>query len=137
MLNISLHKKLSYNLIWGNIYTIYKKYLNYSAIFVSKNTLYKYKRDIQIKRVKAMANLNLLDLEETFNPFEAKLDAASLRSSLDEIDNRDIRTKFKNTQDPINLAFQTIENTSLKTLAKDFVKESFYDFISCVKDICR
>lgn len=84
-----------------------------------------------------MANLNLLDLEETFNPFEAKLDAASLRSSLDEIDNRDIRTKFKNTQDPINLAFQTIENTSLKTLAKDFVKESFYDFISCVKDICR
>lgn len=80
---------------------------------------------------------NLLDEELSFNPFEAKLDAASIRDSLNEIDNRDIRTKFKNTQDPINLAFQSIENTSLKTLAKDFVKESFYDFISCVKDICR
>ena len=84
-----------------------------------------------------MANMNLLDSEEIFNPFEAKLDAVSLRSNLDAIDNRDIRSKFKNAQDPINLAFQSIENTSLKTLAKDFVKESFYDFISCVKDFCK
>ncbi len=84
-----------------------------------------------------LANLQALDLEETFNPFEIKDNTESLRKSLNKIDSCDIRTKFKNTQDPINLAFKSIEDTSLKTLAKDFVKESFYDFISCVKDICK
>ncbi len=74
---------------------------------------------------------------KTVNPFEAGTNSEALMKSLASIDNRDIRCKFKNTQDPITLAFQTIEDTPLKTLAKDFVKESFYDFISFVGDICK
>ena len=73
----------------------------------------------------------------TVNPFEANVNTEALMKNLASIDSHDIRCKFKNTQDPITLAFQTIEDTSLKTLAKDFVKESFYDFISFVGDICK
>ena len=73
----------------------------------------------------------------SINPFEVRNNSEALMKSLASIDNRNIRCKFKNTQDPITLAFQTIEETSLKTLAKDFVKESFYDFISFVGDICK
>lgn len=71
------------------------------------------------------------------NPFEVSENSEALMKNLASIDSHDIRCKFKNTQDPITLAFQTIEETSLKTLAKDFVKESFYDFISFVGDICK
>ena len=73
----------------------------------------------------------------TVNPFEVNVNSEALMKNLASIDSHDIRCKFKNTQDPITLAFQTIEDTSLKTLAKDFVKESFYDFISFVGDICK
>lgn len=76
-------------------------------------------------------------LEEEINPFEVRDNSEQLMKNLASIDSKSIRYKFKNTQDPINLAFETIENTSLKTLAKDFVKESFYDFISFVGDICK
>lgn len=70
--------------------------------------------------------------EEQTNPFEMALNPQSIMSSLDEIDNRDLRYKFKNTQDPINLAFQSVQNTSLQKLAKDFVKESFDDIVSFI-----
>ena len=74
---------------------------------------------------------------EMINPFETRNNTEALMKSLASIDQRDIRCKFKNTQDPITLAFETIGEASLKTLAKDFVKESFYDFISFVKDVCK
>ena len=73
----------------------------------------------------------------TINPFETRNNSEELMKSLASIDKRDIRCKFKNTQDPITLAFDTIGEASLKTLAQDFVKESFYDFISFVKDVCK
>ena len=76
-------------------------------------------------------------LEDSFNPFETSFSKEQLMDSLNQIDGRNIRTKFKNAQDPINLAFDAIENTSLKKLAKDFVKESFYDIVSFVSDICK
>jgi len=72
--------------------------------------------------------------EETFNPFETKTFNEGLMKNLNKIDEKSIRAKFKNAQDPINLAFETIENTSLKTLAKDFVKETFFDFVSFITD---
>jgi len=75
--------------------------------------------------------------EETINPFEVRDNTELLMKNLASIDNRDIRCKFKNTNDPITLAFETIGATPLKTLAKDFVKESFYDFVSFVKDFCK
>lgn len=75
--------------------------------------------------------------EETFNPFEPKDNTAKLMASLDKIDQRNIRTRFKNAQDPINLAFNTIENTPLKNLAQDFIKESFFDIISFITEGCN
>jgi len=72
--------------------------------------------------------------EHAINPFELNNYTDGLIKNLDAIDNKSIRARFKNTQDPINLAFQTIENTSLKSLAKDFVKESFFDLISFITD---
>ncbi len=83
-----------------------------------------------------LARLNELETQQ-FNPFEIRDNRETLIENLDTIDNRDIRSRFKNTQDPINLAFKTIENTSLKILARDFVKEAFFDFVSSVKDICK
>ena len=71
--------------------------------------------------------------ETVCNPFETKVNSKELMSSLALIDKKSIRTSFKSTQDPINLAFQTIESTSLKTLAADFIKEGFFDFISLFK----
>ncbi len=76
-------------------------------------------------------------LEDSFNPFEVSFSKEQLMDNLNEIDERNIRTKFKNAQDPINLAFDAIEKTSLKTLARDFVKESFCDIVSFVTDICK
>ncbi len=75
--------------------------------------------------------------EEEFNPFEVKDNTLDLRKKLERIDNRDIRTKFKCAQDPINIAFRKIEDISLKTLAVDFVKESFFDFVSFVSNVCK
>ena len=75
--------------------------------------------------------------ETTINPFSMQTDTEALMKNLSSIDSKDLRCKFKNTQDPIMLAFDTINETSLKTLAKDFVKETFYDFIACVKDIVK
>lgn len=84
-----------------------------------------------------MARVKFQQLEETYNPFEINVDYDSLKSNLNSIDNRDIRYKFKNTQDPINLAFESFNNMPLKTLAKDFVKESFNDFVSFISEFCK
>ena len=75
--------------------------------------------------------------EEEFNPFEVKDNTVSLRRNLDRIDQRDIRSKFKCAQDPINLAFRRVEDIPLKALAKDFIKESFFDFVSFISDVCK
>lgn len=75
--------------------------------------------------------------EETTNPFIVQDNSEELMKTLASIDKHDIRCKFKNTSDPITLAFDTIGQTSLKTLAKDFVTESFHDFISFVGDFCK
>ena len=80
---------------------------------------------------------NLELIEETYNPFEQVVSKERLIGNLNEIDERSIRSKFKNTDDPINLAFDAIEKSSLKTLARDFIKESFFDAISFITDICK
>ena len=74
-------------------------------------------------------------MEETFNPFEVVDNSEKLRSNLNEIDNRNIRCRFKATEDPIQYVFDSFDNTSLKTLAKDFVRESFSDVVSFITNI--
>ena len=85
--------------------------------------------------MKQKANLNYS--ETTVNPFEVQRNLAELKSNLDAIDSRSIRFKFKNSVDPINLAFDSIESTSVQSLAKDFVRETISDFISFVSKICK
>ena len=72
-----------------------------------------------------------------YNPFETVDNSELLFANLNKIDEKNIRCKFKNTQDPINLAFDTIENTSLKNLTKDFITEGFSDMISFITSICK
>lgn len=85
--------------------------------------------------MKRRANLKLSNV--TVNPFEVQNNTIELKSCLDEIDSRNIRLKFKNSVDPINLAFESIESTSVTVLAKDFVRESISDFISFISKICK
>ena len=75
--------------------------------------------------------------EEALNPFEVMDNSEILRSNLEEIDNRDIRCKFKATEDPIQYVFDSFDRTPLKTLAKDFVRESITDLVSFVTKICK
>ncbi|MBR5304092.1 MAG: hypothetical protein IKU37_04625 [Candidatus Gastranaerophilales bacterium] len=82
-------------------------------------------------RFQKRANL----MEEAFNPFKPVDNSEVLKSNLNEIDSRSIRSTFKATQDPIQYVFDSFDNTSLKTLAKDFVKEGFDDMVSFITRI--
>ncbi len=46
------------------------------------------------------------------------------------IGKNDRRMRFNNTQDPIYYVFDVIENRPIKTLAKEFVKDTFKDVCS-------
>ena len=74
-------------------------------------------------------------MEETFNPFNPIDNSEVLKSNLNEIDSRSIRCRFKATEDPIQYVFESFDNTSLKTLARDFVKEGFSDVVSFITSI--
>ena len=71
------------------------------------------------------------------NPFEIKVDSEELMKTLNSIDSCDLRTRFKNTQDPITLAFRTFDNAPLGDLAKDFLKDTIFDIVSFVTKICK
>lgn len=86
--------------------------------------------------MKSLTRAQELFLDE-FNPFEVKDNSSLLKETLTKIDEKDIRTKFKATSDPINLAFETLENASLKSLAKDFVTESLSDIADFITRICK
>ncbi len=77
------------------------------------------------------------EMKYAYNPFKEVDNSALLMANLNYIDAKSIRCKFKATQDPINLAFDTIENTPLTILAKDFVKESFNDIVSFISKVCK
>ena len=71
------------------------------------------------------------------NPFDERISKEELMFNLNEIDEKNILSKFKATDDPINYAFDAIEKTSLKTLARDFIKESFFGVVSFITSICK
>ena len=107
------------------------------TIFYIKNTLFicefKQSRERKMLRPKARPTIS----EQTINPFEVHDNSHLLLEKLASIDEKDLRCKFKNTNDPITLAFDTIGQSSLKSLAKDFVKDSFYDLVCFISDICK
>ena len=48
---------------------------------------------------------------------------------------KDRRMRFNNAQDPIYYVFDVIENRPIKTLAKEFVKDSIVDVIHFVSKV--
>lgn len=53
------------------------------------------------------------------------------------IGKNDRRMRFNNAKDPIYYVFDVIENRPIKTLAKEFVKDSFFEAINFVSQVVR
>ena len=50
---------------------------------------------------------------------------------------KDKRMRFNNSRDPIYYEFDVIENRPIKTLAKEFVKDSFFEIANFVSKVVR
>lgn len=53
------------------------------------------------------------------------------------INKKDKRMRFNNSKDPIYYVFDVIENRPIKTLAKEFVKDSFFEITNFVSKVVR
>ncbi len=51
------------------------------------------------------------------------------------LDKKDRRMRFNNSRDPIYYVFDCIENRPIKTLAKEFVKDSFFEITNFVSKV--
>lgn len=55
-----------------------------------------------------------------------------LQASLSVIDKKDIRMRFKNSRDPLYIAFDYMDNRPVKELAMEFVKDSLFDIANFI-----
>lgn len=53
------------------------------------------------------------------------------------LEKSDRRMRFNNSKDPIYYVFDVIENRPIKTLAKEFVKDSLFEAINFVSKVVR
>ena len=53
------------------------------------------------------------------------------------LEKKDRRMRFNNSKDPIYYVFDVIEDRPIKTLAKEFVRDSIFDAISFVSRVVR
>lgn len=53
------------------------------------------------------------------------------------IGQKDRRMRFNTARDPIYYVFDVIENRPVKTLAKEFVKDSFFEIANFVTKVVR
>jgi len=53
------------------------------------------------------------------------------------LDKLDRQMRFNNAQDPIYFLFETVENRPLKKIAKDFVRDSFFEVVHFVSKVVR
>lgn len=69
-----------------------------------------------------------------YTPLKRKKNAGKRRLSeeMDILDQKDLRMRFKNSRDPVLIAFEYLDNQSLKKLAIEFVKESISDIMCFV-----
>lgn len=51
------------------------------------------------------------------------------------LENKDRRMRFNNSQDPIYYVFDCIENRPIPVLAKEFVKDSFFEMVNFVSKV--
>ena len=59
----------------------------------------------------------------------------TLNKEFKYLEAKDRRMRFNNAQDPIYYVFDCIENRPIKTLAKEFVKDSFFEAINFVSKV--
>ena len=50
---------------------------------------------------------------------------------------KDRRMRFNTSKDPIYYVFDVIENRPISTLAKEFVKDSFFEAVNFVSQVVR
>lgn len=62
---------------------------------------------------------------------------SSNKSSLDYLTKNDRRMRFNNAKDPIYFAFDYLENKSVSVLAKEFVKDTFFEIADFVSKVVR
>lgn len=53
------------------------------------------------------------------------------------LEKKDRRMRFNNSRDPIYYVFDVIENRPISTLAKEFVKDSFFEITNFVSKVVR
>ncbi len=58
-----------------------------------------------------------------------KSDKKNLKGEMDLLDKKDIRMRFRNSKDPVYIAFEYLDRQPLKKLAIDFVKDSIAEVI--------
>ncbi len=55
-----------------------------------------------------------------------------LQANLAILDKKDIRMRFKNSRDPLYIAFDYIDKRPVQELAVEFVKDSLFDIVSFI-----
>ena len=55
-----------------------------------------------------------------------------LETALATIDRKDIRMRFRNSRDPLYIAFDYLDQRPVQELAKDFVKDSIYEIMNFI-----
>ena len=55
-----------------------------------------------------------------------------LETALTAIDKKDIRMRFKNSRDPLYIAFDYIDKRPVQELAVEFVKDSLFDIVNFI-----
>ena len=68
-----------------------------------------------------------------FRPMLRKAQSENrLQASLAVIDKKDLRMRFKNSRDPVYIAFDYLDNRPIQELALEFVKDSLFDVINFI-----
>ena len=69
----------------------------------------------------------------SFTPLRRKpAQNKQLAANLDILDKKDIRMRFKNSRDPLYIAFDYIDKRPVKELAVAFVKDTIFDVMNFV-----
>ncbi len=55
-----------------------------------------------------------------------------LQANLAILDKKDIRMRFKNSRDPLYIAFDYIDKRPVQELAVEFVKDSLFDIVNFI-----
>ena len=68
-----------------------------------------------------------------FRPLLRKAQSQNkLQASLAILDKKDIRMRFKNSRDPLYIAFDYIDKRPVQELAVEFVKDSLFDIVNFI-----